>query len=793
MNSATLSRAIPGRFRPQRAVVACLAVATTLFAQTAPAPVTPRPKNPAVPTTAEVNQPGAATAADDAVMLSPFEVRSDTDNGYLATSAQSGTRLRTDLKDIAASVSVVTKDFMNDIGARNLEDLLTYTTNTEVGGISGNFSESVSTAAGSGFEMNYDGAFQNASPGTRVRGLTSADTTRDFFLTSVPLDSYIVDRIEISRGPNAMLFGNGSPSGIINSSLIKGDLQKNKTTIQYRTDQYGSKRGSLDHNQVLLRDKLALRLATVYDKSYYEIEPAFNQSQRGYLTSTYKPFAQTTIKASTEWGQIKSNKPRINPPSDDYSLWWDLGRPSYNITTGTFTLHGTPTLVSPLTATGGRNSNIIVTAMGTSGLTNNMTLVYADPNSNVMGIPGTNAVGYRSGQVANVTRSATGTLGTAGPLGLGEYSRVLNQVVYAGTPTANFWKNKQITDPGIYDFYHHMLDGPNKWEWADFKTYNVTLEQQFLKGNAGLEVSWDRQNYDQGNMLPLASAAAYSIRVDINERLPNGQPNPNYGQPVVTGFQTNVLSGVDSDVGRATGYYNLDLRRYGPKWLGAFLGSHMITGTHTRQRFFNERYSAAFALNSGQDYALANQGSLQDASTQGRDVSILSYLGPSGANSATPLGGLITPTGHLPAHGVTSVPILWAGTDTQSAASGGQALWVTRNFDLLFNGKKDENLTRRASGIRRTQTEVNSTVFVTQDRFFENKLVGTLGWRRDDVYSFDAGTAVRDPVTGVGINDPALLPLKRVGAVRQDSFNWGAVGHAPDFIQAAFRGAPRSA
>src|SRR4051812_24372418 len=52
--------------------------------------------------------------AEEAVLLSPFEVNADLDTGYLATTAQSGTRLRTELKDIASSISVVTKDFMND-------------------------------------------------------------------------------------------------------------------------------------------------------------------------------------------------------------------------------------------------------------------------------------------------------------------------------------------------------------------------------------------------------------------------------------------------------------------------------------------------------------------------------------------------------------------------------------------------------------------------------------------------------------------------------------------------------
>lgn len=387
------------------------------LAQTAPGgseTETRRPTGSVVPSAAEVRRaaangaPNTDASNDQAVLLSPFEVREAEDQGYLATSAQSGTRLRSELKDIAASVSVVTKDFMNDIGARNLEDLLTYTLNTEVGGISGNFSESSSLALASGAEMSYDGAFQNVAPGTRVRGLTTADSTREFFSTGVPLDSYIVDRVEISRGPNAMLFGLGSPSGIINSSLIKGDLRRQKTTLQYRTDQYGSYRGSLDHNQVLIRDKFALRLATVYDKAYFRIEPAYNQTQRGYLTGTFRPFKDTTIKASTEWGQINSNRPRINPPVDNYTLWWQVGRPSYDLRDGSIQLRSTPTLISPLTATGGRNSNVIVTAMGTSGLTNNMTLVYSDPNSSALGIPGTNAVGYRSGQIANVHRNSAG-------------------------------------------------------------------------------------------------------------------------------------------------------------------------------------------------------------------------------------------------------------------------------------------------------------------------------------------------------------------------------------------------
>jgi hypothetical protein len=738
-----------------------------------------------VPTRSEVNTTSSPTssatsASDPTVVLSPFEVREDEDKGYLATSAQSGTRLRSDLRDIAAAVSVVTKDFMNDIGARNLEDLLTYTTNTEVGGVSGNFSEAASSVLNGGAEMNYDGAFQSISPGTRVRGLTSADNTRDFFPSDVPVDSYIVDRLEMSRGPNAMLFGNGSPGGIINSSLIKADLTRRKTTVQYRTDQYGSYRGSLDHNENLIKGKLALRFSTVYDKAYYRIEPSFSQTQRGYLTGTYRPFKNTTIRASTEWGQVNSNRPRIAPPGDDYTIWWEIGKPVFNQTTGAITLLSTPRLASPLTATGGRNSNVLVTAIGTSGLTNNMTLIYSDPNSSNLGIPGTTAVGYRSGQITNVQLNAAGTaLVTTGPLGLADYSRLYNLVVYAGQPTANFWKNIQITDPKIYDFYHNMLDGPSKYEWGDWKTYNATLEQHFLNNKAGVEIAFDRQFLDNGNLLPVQSAAAYTLRLDINQVLPNGQLNPNFGRPLFTGFNTQTRTASDRDAARATGYYNLDLRRTGPAWLGKFLGTHLLTGTHTRLENFRESYGGTNALNSGIDYSIGNQGSVQDASTQGRDVSLIHYVGPNVTTSATPVGGLVTPTGQWPG-GITSVPILWYDSPAATTPPGNQ--WQIRNFGLLSNGRKTLDNTRRGSSMRRTRDQINSTVFVAQDRLFEGKIVGTMGWRRDDVHTFDAGTGTRNPATGIGINDPAIYFPKRVAWVRQDTFTWGAVAHAPDAI-----------
>jgi outer membrane receptor protein involved in Fe transport len=204
----------------------------------------------------------AGAAEPETITLSPFVVSGEHDTGYSASDTLAGTRLRTPLKDIAASVSVITKDFLDDIGATNTADLLVYTTGTEVVGIGGNFSGSTATT----YSQEYEPQREDASPQTRLRGLAAADETRNFFASAphVPLDSYNTQSVTINRGANAILFGFGSPAGIIENSLILPRF-RNAAQVQLRTGSFGTHRESVDIDHVLIKDKLALRVASVDD------------------------------------------------------------------------------------------------------------------------------------------------------------------------------------------------------------------------------------------------------------------------------------------------------------------------------------------------------------------------------------------------------------------------------------------------------------------------------------------------------------------------------------------------
>ena len=75
------------------------------FAQTAPVP----------PVTSTAIPPA------EIVELSPFTVNAATDKGYRAENTLAGSRLNTSLRDTPASLTVFTKEFLDDIGLHDIE------------------------------------------------------------------------------------------------------------------------------------------------------------------------------------------------------------------------------------------------------------------------------------------------------------------------------------------------------------------------------------------------------------------------------------------------------------------------------------------------------------------------------------------------------------------------------------------------------------------------------------------------------------------------------------------------
>src|SRR4051812_32234010 len=66
----------------------------------------------------------------DATVMSPFEVNTSKDQGFVATSALAGGRLNTPLKDTPVAYSVLTREFLEAFNINDLTEAVQWSVNT---------------------------------------------------------------------------------------------------------------------------------------------------------------------------------------------------------------------------------------------------------------------------------------------------------------------------------------------------------------------------------------------------------------------------------------------------------------------------------------------------------------------------------------------------------------------------------------------------------------------------------------------------------------------------------------
>jgi outer membrane receptor protein involved in Fe transport len=74
-----------------------------------------------------------------------------------------------------------------------------------------------------------------------------------------------VSRVELQRGANNVLFGIGSPAGIINTNLKPAEFFT-QGQLEYRYAEYNSHRLSADYNVEVLDNELAVRAIGLWER-----------------------------------------------------------------------------------------------------------------------------------------------------------------------------------------------------------------------------------------------------------------------------------------------------------------------------------------------------------------------------------------------------------------------------------------------------------------------------------------------------------------------------------------------
>jgi len=287
-------------------------------------------------TNPSTGSPSSTSAKGDSVVqLSPFEVTSNTDVGYQATDTMAGSRMNTALKDIAASISVFTEEFMKDINATDLIEVMAY---------GNNFQPDLDDAGGFGDNSAGNSIMGRAVGAVRVRGLP-ADVSRNYFKWQNSTDTYNVGRVEDARGPNSVLFGIGNAGGIINVATKQAVLKRPMREISLSGGSFSSWRATLDVNQPL-GDKVAVRFNAVANRSRYFQAYRFSESRRAHLAAKYEITPWLTAKIEYEKGEVEANSGRLTGVFDGVVPWLNAGRPLFSRTAPNSDFTGLGTRVS---------------------------------------------------------------------------------------------------------------------------------------------------------------------------------------------------------------------------------------------------------------------------------------------------------------------------------------------------------------------------------------------------------------------------------------------------------------
>lgn len=258
--------------------------------------------------------PGYLRAQDETVIeLNPFVVDTSQDVGYVAKNTLGGSRLNTRLKDTASPISVFTAEFIEDIGALSIEDVMQYGTN-----ITDSTAYEAATVNGNSLS-EFDTVFYTRGlPGSRAR---------NYFKWETASDTFNVERIDQSRGPNSILFGVGSPGGIVNTDTKQAILNAKIVKARLVVGSDSLLRGELDFNQTLVEGKFAFRLNTMFSEADGWRPFEFNDQERIHLAAKFQPTQRSEIRAEVETGSVTNVKNRPWPGIDNISTWLNAGSP----------------------------------------------------------------------------------------------------------------------------------------------------------------------------------------------------------------------------------------------------------------------------------------------------------------------------------------------------------------------------------------------------------------------------------------------------------------------------------
>jgi iron complex outermembrane receptor protein len=210
--------------------------------------------------------------------------------GYRAKNAATATKTDTPLAETPQAVTVVTRDQIVDQGATNLQDALTYAAGVR--------------SDAYGLDARTDSfRVRGAYPDVYLDGLRQA---YGYYTSTTRTEPYMLERLEVLRGPSGMLFGSGTAAGIVNM-VSKRPLQETQREVGVQLGSWNRRQLQADLTGPLTADgQWSYRLIAVAREADTQVDFVPDDRRLIAPSLTWRPNAATSLTLQGLYQKDKS-------------------------------------------------------------------------------------------------------------------------------------------------------------------------------------------------------------------------------------------------------------------------------------------------------------------------------------------------------------------------------------------------------------------------------------------------------------------------------------------------------
>lgn len=235
---------------------------------------------------AQTTQPAKPTDSDQVVEMSPFVISTVAENDMFIPESTSGTLVSRPLEKTPMGITVVSSELMKDLGVFNADGLSKI--------VPGVANQNNTSSEGTGNNTQYSS-----------RGFTVIPRRNGFAPGGRLYDMTGIDRVEVIRGPNSILFGQNDPGGVINYVTKRPTLRNQAGVHGVVTGVVGNfdfYRAQTDLDVTVLPGTLALRLPTSYTTNKREFKWYKNEVKAVNPSILWRIFPKTEL--TFEWEHL---------------------------------------------------------------------------------------------------------------------------------------------------------------------------------------------------------------------------------------------------------------------------------------------------------------------------------------------------------------------------------------------------------------------------------------------------------------------------------------------------------